>query len=252
MASGKISLFAAAILTSFQWISPATYANISYTDGWIHTINYSVSSTVSLDWASPGKQTRLYVVDGAEIIDTYTSYAIAAYEDAIVIISGGYMSMNVTAWNRSTISMFGGTVVNLQASGSSNVRVSGGVINGLGAYDHGTLHLSGGTVSNSLAAFGNGTIYMTGGHIGSSIRASTAGKIVISGTGFNYPYGVITGTNGKLTGTLDNGDTINNYFYLSDAGSIVLIPEPTMMCMFSIGTLVLTLGRTGQHFWKKF
>ncbi len=50
--------------------------------------------------------------------------------------------------------------------------------------------------------------------------------LTIEGIGFNYPYGVIASSTGRLTGTLSNGDPIDNLFNVHGEASIVLIPAP--------------------------
>src|SRR3989304_3770836 len=64
-------------------------------DGEQHVVDYSVTGGVRVDWASPGRETELYVVHGAEIIDNHTGYGICVYENGIVSISGGFISQNV-------------------------------------------------------------------------------------------------------------------------------------------------------------
>jgi len=236
----KSILVAMLILVIFQLGLPKVDATIYFDDGGTHIIDYIVSETVSVDWASPGKETQLYVVDGAEIIDNYTGYGIAVYEDGIVDISGGFISSIVLSSGRSKVSFSNGTIMNLNASGYSEVYVSGGIIAGvLGAYGNGTVYLSGGEIGNELVAFSNGEIFVTGGKLGMPIRVSNTSKVVIYGTDFNYAYGEIGVTSGELTGTLANGDTINNYFYINDNASIILVPEPATLLLLGLGGLAL-------------
>ena len=96
----KAILVTMLILVIFQFGLPKVDATIYFDDGGTHIIDYKVSETISVDWASPGKETQLYVVDGAEIIDNYTGYGIAVYEDGIVDISGGFISRIVCSYGR--------------------------------------------------------------------------------------------------------------------------------------------------------
>jgi len=225
-------------------------AVLYFKDGGQHTIDYKITETVSIDWASPGKKTELYVVDGAEIIDNHTGTGIAVYEDGVVYISGGSITRNVVSYGRSKVFFSGGTITqNLAASEHSEVYVSDGIISCvLGAYSDGTVYLSGGKIGNELSAFSNGKIFVTGGELGMPIRASNTSTIVIYGTDFNYDYGEISVTNGKLTGTLANGDTISNYFYINDDAKIILvIPEPSTLLLLGLGTMVLR--RKSRRSW---
>jgi hypothetical protein len=62
----------------------------------------------------------------------------------------------------------------------------------------------------------------------------TSGEIksILGGT-YNFePYRT-------LTGTLANGNTINNQFRIGDDASIVLVPEPTTLLSLSLGLCLI-------------
>lgn len=233
----KMRSYAISFILPIAFIAADSEATLVFDDGRKHVVDYSVSGGVRVDWASPGKGTELYVVDGAEIIDTYTGYAIAAYENGFVSISGGFIGQNVQSWGESAVFFSEGVIYgSLTASDNGEVYVSGGIIGyGLRAFSDGTVYLSGGRVG-SITTFENGEMFVTGGEFGLDIRAYHASTIVIYGTGFNYEYGDIGVSAGHLTGTLANGDRIGNYFHISDDARIVLaIPEPGTILILAVG-----------------
>ncbi|HLB75235.1 MAG TPA: PEP-CTERM sorting domain-containing protein [Sedimentisphaerales bacterium] len=216
-------------------------ATLYFDDGEQHVVDYSVTGGVRVDWASPGRETELYVVHGAEIIDNHTGYGICVYENGIVSISGGFISQNVHSSEESTIFFSEGIIEgSLQASEHSEAYVSGGIIGRtLNAYGDGIVYLSGGKIGG-IATFDNGKMFVTGGESGLDIVASHASTIVIYGTGFNYDYGDIGVSVGQLIGTLANGDRINNYFHINNDARIVLaIPEPVTLLLLGLGGLLL-------------
>jgi hypothetical protein len=64
-------------------------------------------------------------------------------------------------------------------------------------------------------------------------------QIIIYGSGFNYPYGTLTGS-GLLTGTFPNGEPINIRFGVYESGRIVLIPEPATLLLLVLGVPIIS------------
>ena len=80
-----------------------------------------------------------------------------------------------------------------------------------------------------------GLVNIYGGSIQNVLHPIQNGRINIYGTGFNYPYGLITDITGTLTGKLRSGESINWYFDQQDALGIYLIPAPGALVLGSLG-----------------
>jgi len=66
------------------------------------------------------------------------------------------------------------------------------------------------------------------------IKAYDSSNIYIYGTNFNLPLGEIVSTQGLLTGTLEGGQDIDVQFYRESGASIILVPEPSTLLLFSL------------------
>lgn len=133
----------------------------------------------------------------------------------VVFDGGGVYIINYAISNN--VVVMNGTDVKLDPTGS----ISGY----LRCWDTSVVTLSGGTVGGNLEAYGNSDVSISGGMIGGVLIASLNGQITIYGTGFNYNYGELPAS-GHLTGTLDNGDGIDNDFFAYSSASIILAPVP--------------------------
>jgi hypothetical protein len=107
-------------------------------------------------------------------------------------------------------------------------------------------------LSNELIGYDNTRIDWSGGIVNGAILLGGQTLLVISGSGFaldGVPVsGDITGVFGgqlwnepsrRLTGTLANGDPINNLFQIGDTAGIYLLPEPATFVLLSLGLFVL-------------
>jgi hypothetical protein len=89
------------------------------------------------------------------------------------------------------------------------------------------------------------------------IPAGYGATLIINGFGFaidGNPVGDVTITSiygglfldepfRRLTGTLANGDTINNQFQIGHESTIVLVPEPATLLLFGFGAVMLRRKR---------
>ena len=85
------------------------------------------------------------------------------------------------------------------------------------------------------------------------LSAGETATLTIYGSNFaidgsSVGFGVITSMLGgdygnepyrRLTGTLANGDIINNQFQIGNDAKIVLVPEPTMLLLLGLGAVML-------------
>ena len=99
---------------------------------------------------------------------------------------------------------------------------------------------------------------ISGGTAAGYLRASDSSTITIFGSGFEVDgctvgEGPIAATSGVLTGTLESGDLIDNFFCHSGStecidpdpatGLITLVPEPDMALLCSAALLTLAAVR---------
>jgi len=206
-----------------------------------------------------------------KITDGYANY-LYAYDSSQMIMSGGYVDvLNVNDNSKGTISsgegfqfcaddngkiiMSGGSVYDLYAFKNSQVEMSGGVVNGsLVASEDGTVIFTDGSV-NTIYASGNGRIIVSGGSIiHDHLWLENNSELIINGSNFaidGSPIGFteITGLLGGfyqdepyrvLTGTLANGDIINNQFQIGNTASIVLVPEPATLLLLGFGAFMIS------------
>lgn len=156
------------------------------------------------------------------------------------VVTGGLINYNLFVYNSSQANISGGSIGNyLYAGDSSQINISGGSIgNYLDVRDSSQVNISSGSIGRDLGALQNSRVRISGGSIGRYLYAWDRSQITIDGSGFNYPYGTLTGS-GLLTGTLASGDLINNYFYTYDAARIVLVPEPATLLLLGLGVVMV-------------
>ena len=197
-----------------------------------------------------------------------------AYGSSQVTMSGGSVGLDVpfggadlSARDSSRVNMSGGLVRgSLCGLGSSQVTMSGGSVSGyLHAYGSSQVTMSGGSVSGYLYAQDSSRVTMSGGTIrnenlilleATAILALDGTNFAIDGTPFNF--GEITSILGgaysnepyrRLTGTLANGDILNNPFQIGNTAKIVLIPAPTIPPVADAGSdqTVIDIDNNGSE-----
>jgi len=211
----------------------------AFNDGNIHNINYSVQAHVTVDFKTKGMHTTVNWFSGASTGDRNS---LLGYEDSHINVYGGRIDYILYAFQRSEVNIYGGWIDRfLDATGSSRVSVYDGYINGdLLANNDSRVLFSGGTVNKDIEACHASRVTINGGTINGEIHAGRenwdySSRIIIEGSNFSINgvsvnYGQYFATDfagGHLTGTLANGDLLNNDFYIYGNSSIVLVaPEP--------------------------
>ena len=220
---------------------PKAQATLVLNNGGINILNFGLGDSVSVQNSPSGEPTTLNLVTGgyinpwldvcgssrANISGGVIGSDLSALGSSQVNISGGVISNYLYAYNSSQVSISGGSICwELYARDFSQVSISSGSIGrGLFANNSSQVNISGGSISQGLHAQNDSQLSIAGGVISGYLRAYDYSQVNIEGSGFNYPYGTITGL-GLLTGILANGDPINIPFVLSNDARIVLIPPP--------------------------
>lgn len=103
-------------------IANSVTAALNINDGSYHIINYPYSSTLWVDYNTPGAETEVELVSGGSIGD-----GLSVYEDGKVILSGGAVHNGLWTYNNSQLTIYNGFVANnLYPHDNSNVTFSGG------------------------------------------------------------------------------------------------------------------------------
>jgi hypothetical protein len=161
---------------------------------------------------------------------------------------------NLSAYNNSQITMSsGGSARNFSASDSSRVTMNGGSVSyNLLVYGSSQVTISGGRVGEVLGVQQSSLVNWSGGSVGQYMEVGGMAALTIYGSNFAidgipFVFGEISSIFGgfygdepyrRLTGTLANGDIINNQFRIGDTASIVLIPEPASILLLFFGGLL--------------
>ena len=193
-------------------------ATVYFNDGGVHDIDYYINDWVQVDDNTPGEFTTFNLVTGGMV-----DGALDARDNSRINIYDGSLNSSLWAHDSSHITITGGTVVELIGYHSSQILISGGSTS-VFIGDYSRANITGGSIS-IVSAKEDSHINLSGGLIEYGIHARENSQIVVRGTGFNYPLGEITVSSGTLTGTLANGDPIDNNFQIGSNASIVLAPS---------------------------
>jgi hypothetical protein len=190
---------------------------------------------------------------------------LSALENSRVTISKGSVgdiAYGVNAYGSSTVTISGGSVGSnsmycIQTAGSSTLNMTGGSVGGrnslygLIAQETSTVNISGGSVNSTygIEVWNSSALNISGGLLGGTLMAANSSRMTIMGGNFaidghhvgpgTYFAGDFLGGQGILTGTLANGDAINNPFTLYPDARLVLVPEPATLLVVGLGGLVL-------------
>jgi hypothetical protein len=194
-------------------------ATITMSDGGVELGTLLAADSSSLTMSGGEVEYLLEVRDSstAELIDGNVR-AMATFGSAAVTMSGGTVEEYLDVAVSSSLTLTGGTVGEVVALGSSTVTISGGVLGNLLATESSIITMSGGRVEWSVLAFDSSTVRLSGGTVGWDLWAHDSSLIEIVGGGFAVddspvPYGNLSATTGRLTGTLASGDPVDNDFY---------------------------------------
>jgi hypothetical protein len=187
---------------------------------------------------------------------------VAFYTDGVIKDGDEYVSVGV--YDNAIVNMTGGIVTfQLTSYESSVVNISGGILNAIVCRDESTLSLYGNMEAVGVSVSGSGTmnmysgtidslkisslkeVYLYGGEINDYLRATSMVNIY----GHDFQYNPLAGDyrGGQLTGFwLDDTPLSIDLYYDDTPGGpiidtyphIVLIPEPSTILLLGLGVLL--------------
>ncbi len=221
MKSARMTLW---VMVALSLVSSKACGSIVYDFGGEHDIDFVVADSLVIADHSSGAATIVNLLDAGR-----PRHHTEVHGSSVFNIVGGRTSDTVMAYSNSHVSLS-----------------SGSIAYDLAGYHSSSLAVSGGGIFRNLVVYDNNQTFITGGSIGGILDAYDESVITIEGTGFNYAFGTIRNSTGILTGTLVNGDPINNRFYVHNSASIVITPEPCTLLLFGLGVMLLRRKKIGR------
>lgn len=196
---------------------PKVFGAIILSDGQIHNIDYDIGDSLWIDYEAPGVQTTVNMLNGSSI-----EYWLEPYGDSRLNIIGAYSGR-----------------LGLRAFDRSQVEISAGWMGDyLQAWDDTRINIFGGTLLNELVSDDSAILTIHGSNFAVDGQPFGYGELTSILGGYSYDDPVR-----YLTGTLANGEAIDNDFYIGNNASIVLIPEPATLLLFGLSALMLRRRR---------
>lgn len=257
-------------------------AQIIIDDGGYHLIDYETSDVLVVggvgtlveftDGAITPSGLSVGAVEGGRIRMSggHLGWSLIALDDSVVSVSGGYISGQLDARSSQPVEMSGGTVgLSAVAGFNGHLNFAGGTIKGkLELQDTGTATVTGGVIEGDLYLYHDTHATVSGGKIGGNIRLGSHNwvsdcSVTFDGSNFAVngqpvSFGELATTYalsdthrptgkpfyyGTVTGTLANGDLLNNRFIIYDDSDITFVPEPATLLLLGLGGIMLRKRR---------
>jgi len=249
-------------------MSSLANADTIFNDGAYHLINYTINGRVYIDQGKPGVGTQIEITTGGRIAGNYYT---VAYGNSHVAVTGGILDWSLMCTDNSTAivnnaSYFGSQLV---AAGYSDVTVGDCTVKlSTVAEDHSVMHITDGSLGNyNFEVHDQAEVFWSGGinsaDIMSGTEYSSTNNCLITYIGTNFAvngiplenghsardyasHGTFSGyacLTGRITGTLANGDPLNNTFYIFPGADIIVVPEPATLLLLGLGAVVLRRKR---------
>lgn len=210
---------------------------VEFKDGQVHDIDYEIEDDVRVDYLVLWIQTTVNLLEGGRI---GYPFSLEAYEHSRVNILGGSVGRDLWAWDSSQIRIVAGSI-------DYDVR----------AYETSQVQMSSGAIRGGLAVHMSSRAEIAGGSIGDVLVSTDQAIVTIHGSDFAvdgepFGYGELTSLLGgwwedeprrHLSGTLDDGEPLDNGFYVGYDAKIVLVPEPATILLMAFGGLALLRTR---------
>lgn len=196
---------------------PKVFGAIIISDGQTHNIDYAIDDSLWIDYEAPGVHTTVNMLDGSSI-----EYWLEPYGDSRLNIIGSYSGRaGLRAFDRSQVEIYAGWMGDY-----------------LQAWDNTRINMSGGTLLNELVSDDSAVLTIHGSDFAVDGQPFGYGELTSLLGGYSYDEPVR-----HLTGTLANGESIDNDFYIGKNASIVLIPEPATLLLLGLGAVMVRKRR---------
>ena len=253
-------------------------ADYTINGGGPHLIDYPITEPVTVDQGLQHQddQTHVEVVPAGTLddiklygqssltlaggsIDTVNAYSqssvlvtsgvcrrIYGWDDSDTQIQGGSVEIETATFENSTLSMSAGVVDHITLANSSSGTISGGVVDrDVWVFFTSQLVVSGGAISGEFRSGHNWDL-----PIPDALITFKGEEFAINGQ--DVPFGSMAtnyavpgsyqGTpclTGQLTGTLADGSSLDNPFFIFGESEILFIPEPMTLALLTLGGLAL-------------
>jgi hypothetical protein len=182
---------------------------------------------------------------------------VGVYNDAIVDMTGGNITDQLTARNTSTVNISGGFVFALVGLDESRINIIGSVQGDiLGLQGSANVNMSGGTF-DIFEAYNSATGILRGGTISDYVLAYGADDLLISVYGYNLAYNPDAGSHGggQVTGLWGDGAPFSIDLYavynppyggtIDTWSHVVLhtIPEPSTLILLTFAVVFMRSHR---------
>ena len=223
--------FVIVLAVLFLCACPAN-SDIYLNDGQTHNIDYEINEDVFVDYHTPEMYTTVNWLDGADSDDR-----LYGYENSRINILGGFIRYLISC-SSSKVNISGGRMGGysgfVESYHSSQMDISGGDIMGLISSDSSRMNISGGSIEGLWHIRDQSIMQIFGSDFAINGQPVGYGELtsIFGGSAWDEPPR-------HLTGTLLNGDFIDNVFYIGNEAKIILIPEPATLLLLGLGGILL-------------
>jgi len=264
------------LILSFDHIEAVT---VTYNDGGVHQISSSSTDYIEVRNSFWDESTTVNLVSGGSvwylysyqnsrinILDGSIKFYLIARDNSHVTMSAGTVGYlqahdNSHVWmsggslqsaeiqNKSSVLMSGGEIrSHVNVTDDSIFNISGGFVDNVYGYIGSEVNLKGGTIRQDLFSMIGSHATVTGGQISGFFDIREGTNAMILGTSFildQHPVsGIITNpldtvNYGHLTGLYLDGQAIDINIKMDPHASIMLVPEPSMIILLSVGSVWL-------------
>lgn len=210
--------------------------SLNLDDGLAHDLKSQINEGIHIYNSDEGNPTTLNILEGGIVS---SDYDITAFDDSVINLMGGYVGDFISLQNKSQLSQASGTInQHLFTQDDSFALITGGTVGWIRSETTSQVEIVGGEITHEFWADADSTITIVGSDFaidGISIDYSEVTSLLM-GNPWDEPYR-------RLTGTLANGELIDNDFQVGHNAKIVLIPEPCSILLLGLGTLTLRRKR---------